>query len=55
MSLLRALKRHWPFLTVVLQLVLIAVLTGYLAADVIFPMADGQASEGPDEAASASP
>jgi len=51
---LRELKRHWPFLTVVLQLVLIAVLSGYLAADVIFPTADAQASEGPAEAAVAS-
>jgi len=37
LSLLRALKRNWPFVTVVVQLVLIAVLTGWLAADVLFP------------------
>jgi hypothetical protein len=36
LSLLRALKRNWPFLTVVLELVLIAVLSGWLAADAIF-------------------
>ena len=34
---MRALKRNWPFLAVVPQLVLIAVLTGWLAADVLFP------------------
>ena len=37
LTLLRALKRNWPFVGVVLQLVLIAVLTGWLGADVIFP------------------
>lgn len=37
MSLLRALKRNWPFVAVVLQLVLIAVLSGWLAAEWIFP------------------
>jgi len=31
------LKRNWPFLAVVVQLVLIAVLGGWLAADLIFP------------------
>lgn len=36
-SLVRALRRNWPFLLVVVQLVLIAVLSGYLAADLIFP------------------
>jgi hypothetical protein len=37
LSLLRALRRHWPYIAVVLQLVLIAVLSGWLAADLIFP------------------
>ncbi|WP_281380696.1 hypothetical protein [Brevundimonas basaltis] len=37
MSLLRVMKRNWPFVAVVVQLVLIAALTGWLAADVIFP------------------
>ena len=37
MPLLRALKRNWPCVAVVVQLVLIAGLTGWLAADVIFP------------------
>lgn len=37
LTLLRALKRNWPFVAVVVQLVLIAVLSGWLAADVIFP------------------
>lgn len=39
LSLLRALKRNWPSVAVVLQLVLIAVLSGWLAAGVIFPVA----------------
>jgi hypothetical protein len=37
LSLVRALRRNWPFVAVVVQLVLIAALSGYLAADVIFP------------------
>jgi len=37
LSLFRALRRHWPVVAVVLQLMLIAVLGGWLAADVIFP------------------
>ena len=46
MSLLRALRRNWPFVAVVLQLVLIAVLTGYLAADLIFPEVGGGGRSG---------
>jgi len=37
LSLLRELRRNWPFVAVVLQLVLIAVLSGWLAAELIFP------------------
>ncbi|MDI6623837.1 MAG: hypothetical protein QME55_03835 [Brevundimonas sp.] len=46
MSLFRVLRRNWPFVAVVLQLVLIAVLGGYLAADVIFPGAAGKGHTG---------
>lgn len=37
LTFFRDVKRHWPYVAVVLQLVLIAVLSGWLAADVIFP------------------
>jgi len=46
LSFVRALRRHWPFVVVVLQLVLIAVLSGYLAADLIFPSDSSVSSRG---------
>ena len=44
--LLRGLKRNWPFIAVVVQLVLIAALSGYLAADAIFPSGTSRGETG---------